>query len=93
MADSGIRVGFISPHSHNFCADCNRVRVTAEGRLLLCLGNEHSVDLLPIMRAEPGAVEPVKEAIIKAMPLKPERHYFDLNEEPQILRFMNATGG
>ena len=45
------------------------------------------------MRAESGAVEPVKEAIIKAMPLKPERHYFDLNEEPQILRFMNATGG
>ena len=93
MADSDIRVGFISPHSHNFCADCNRVRVTAEGRLLLCLGNEHSVDLLPVMRAEPGVIEPVKEAIIKAMSLKPERHYFDLNEEPQILRFMNATGG
>ena len=93
MADSDIRVGFISPHTHNFCADCNRVRVTVEGRLLLCLGNEHSVDLLPIMRADPGAIEPVKEAIIKAMPLKPERHYFDLNEEPQILRFMNATGG
>ncbi|HCH25317.1 MAG TPA: GTP 3',8-cyclase MoaA [Oceanospirillaceae bacterium] len=93
MADSDIRVGFISPHSHNFCADCNRVRVTAEGRLLLCLGNEHSVDLLPVMRAEPGALEPVKEAIVKAMSLKPERHYFDLNEEPQILRFMNATGG
>jgi cyclic pyranopterin phosphate synthase len=93
MADSDIRVGFISPHSHNFCADCNRVRVTAEGRLLLCLGNEHSVDLLPVMRAQPGAIEPVKEAIIKSMSLKPERHYFDLNEDPQILRFMNATGG
>ncbi len=93
MADSDIRVGFISPHTHNFCADCNRVRVTAEGRLLLCLGNEHSVDLLPVMRAEPGAIEPVKVAIVKAMSLKPERHYFDLSEEPQILRFMNATGG
>ncbi|WP_372810928.1 GTP 3',8-cyclase MoaA, partial [Litorivivens sp.] len=42
MVDSSIRVGFISPHSHNFCHLCNRVRVTVEGRLLLCLGNEHS---------------------------------------------------
>ena len=40
------RIGFISPHSHNFCSTCNRVRVTAEGRLLLCLGNEHSVHLM-----------------------------------------------
>ena len=93
MADSPIRVGFISPHSHNFCADCNRVRVTVEGRLLLCLGNEHGVDLLPIMRTHPGQTEPLKEAIVGAMPMKPERHYFDLHAEPQILRFMNATGG
>ncbi|MDP6968466.1 MAG: GTP 3',8-cyclase MoaA [Gammaproteobacteria bacterium] len=93
MADSPIRVGFISPHSHNFCADCNRVRVTVEGRLLLCLGNEHSVDLLPIMRTHPGQIEPLKEAIIAAMPLKPESHHFDLHAEPQILRFMNTTGG
>ena len=45
MPNHDTRIGFISPHSHNFCADCNRVRVTVEGRLLLCLGNEHSVDL------------------------------------------------
>ncbi len=44
------RVGFISPHSHNFCEDCNRVRVTAEGQLLLCLGQEHAVDLRRIVR-------------------------------------------
>jgi cyclic pyranopterin phosphate synthase len=50
MVDSQSRIGFISPHSHNFCAACNRVRVTAEGRLLLCLGNEHSVDLRAVMR-------------------------------------------
>ena len=93
MHDSSIKVGFISPHSHNFCADCNRVRVSVEGRLLLCLGNEHSVELLPILRKHPGKVEPVKEAIIAAMPLKPEKHHFDVNEAPQILRFMNATGG
>ncbi|MGB0445897.1 MAG: GTP 3',8-cyclase MoaA [Pseudomonadales bacterium] len=93
MADSPTRVGFISPHSHNFCADCNRVRVTASGRLLLCLGNEHGVDLLPIMRAYKGQIEPLKEAIIAAMPKKPEKHHFDLEAEPQILRFMNTTGG
>jgi cyclic pyranopterin phosphate synthase len=44
------RIGFISPVSHNFCEDCNRVRVTVEGRLLLCLGNEHAVDLREILR-------------------------------------------
>lgn len=93
MADSPTRVGFISPHSHNFCADCNRVRVTASGRLLLCLGNEHGVDLLPIMRAYKGQIEPLKEAITAAMPKKPEKHHFDLEAEPQILRFMNTTGG
>tara|TARA_B110000467_G_scaffold41547_1_gene38183 strand:- start:5616 stop:6515 length:900 start_codon:yes stop_codon:yes gene_type:complete len=93
MLNHGTRVGFISPHSHNFCGDCNRVRVTVEGRLLLCLGNEHSVDLMPILRSQPGQIEPLKQAIIAAMALKPEKHYFDLHEKPQILRFMNATGG
>lgn len=93
MADSGSRVGFISPHSHNFCGDCNRVRVTVEGRLLLCLGNEHSVDLKDVLRSYPGDVERLKQVIIDAMDLKPERHYFNNNEDPQILRFMNMTGG
>ena len=93
MASHNTRIGFISPHSHNFCGDCNRVRVTVEGRLLLCLGNEHSVDLMPILRGQPGQLEPLKQAIIASMALKPEKHHFDLNEKPQILRFMNATGG
>ena len=93
MPNHDTRIGFISPHSHNFCADCNRVRVTVEGRLLLCLGNEHSVDLMPILRCQPGQLKPLKEAIVAAMALKPEKHYFDLHEQPQILRFMNATGG
>lgn len=93
MADSASRVGFISPHSHNFCSTCNRVRVTAEGRLLLCLGNEHSMDLRAVLRQHPGDSQVLQEALIKAMDLKPERHYFDLNEEPQIVRFMNMTGG
>ncbi len=93
MPDSNIRVGFISPHSHNFCADCNRVRVTVEGRLLLCLGNEHSVDLKSILRAQQSGQISLEQTIIDAMQLKPEKHHFDLNGEPQILRFMNMTGG
>ncbi len=93
MSDSDSRIGFISPHSHNFCSECNRVRVTVEGRLLLCLGNEHSVDLRQVMRANPGNAELLRQTIIDSMALKPERHWFDLDEEPQILRFMNMTGG
>lgn len=93
MSDSPIRVGFISPHSHNFCATCNRVRVTVEGRLLLCLGNEHSVDLRRVLRAYPESNDKLRETIIKAMELKPERHYFDTQGDVQILRFMNMTGG
>jgi len=93
IAGSPIKVGFISPHSDNFCSQCNRVRVTAEGRLLLCLGNEHSVDLRAIMRAYPGDRARLKQEIIRAMNLKPERHYFDHHEAPEIVRFMNMTGG
>lgn len=93
MADSQSRIGFISPHSHNFCAACNRVRVTAEGRLLLCLGNEHSVDLRAVMRRYPGEIQRLKAAIVGAMTKKPERHHFTTDGEIQVLRFMNATGG
>jgi cyclic pyranopterin phosphate synthase len=87
------RVGFISPHSHNFCELCNRVRVTTEGRLLLCLGQEHSVDLRHILRSNPGDTESLKSAIIKSMDIKPKAHDFDLNRQPVILRHMNVTGG
>lgn len=93
MTDSQSRIGFISPHSHNFCGSCNRVRVTVEGRLLLCLGNEHSADLRAPIRAHSDNDQPLIETIINALPLKPERHYFDLDETPQIVRFMNMTGG
>ena len=87
------RIGFISPVSHNFCEDCNRVRVTVEGRLLLCLGNEHSVDLREILRGENSSLDDLKEAIIKSMDLKPERHYFYDKEHAQPIRLMNMTGG
>ena len=87
------KVGFISPHSHNFCGDCNRVRLTAEGRLLLCLGQEHSVDLRKVLRTWPGDMEALKGAIRGSMAIKPEGHTFNLNEQPMIFRHMSHTGG
>ncbi len=87
------KIGFISPHSHNFCDDCNRVRVTAEGMLLLCLGQEHSMDLRKVVRANPNDDAVLKAAIIDAMQLKPKGHDFNLNEQPIIMRHMSATGG
>lgn len=87
------RVGFISPHSENFCAACNRVRLTVEGRLLLCLGAEHSVDLKRVLRAHPGNMDRLKQAILAAMQIKPERHVFEVAAQPVILRHMSATGG
>ena len=87
------RVGFISPHSHNFCESCNRVRLTCEGRLLLCLGQEHSVDLRRVLRAHPGELESVKQAIRDSMHIKPKGHEFNLSAKPVIFRHMNVTGG
>lgn len=87
------RIGFISPHSNNFCASCNRVRVTATGRLLLCLGQENSVDLRAPLREHSG-IEQVREVIVAAMAQKPKEHDFtQQQDEPKILRFMNASGG
>ncbi|WP_457807974.1 GTP 3',8-cyclase MoaA [Kushneria sp. EE4] len=93
MPDSNSRIGFISPHSHNFCDSCNRVRVTCEGRLLLCLGNEHSTDLREVIRDNPGEIEPLKQRIRDSMSLKPHRHHFTTDGDVQIVRFMNMTGG
>lgn len=93
LAGSDTRIGFISPHSHNFCGTCNRVRLTVEGRLLLCLGNEHSVDLKSVIRSHPGDSIRLKQAIVEAMAIKPERHHFDLKAHPVIFRHMSVTGG
>jgi cyclic pyranopterin phosphate synthase len=87
------RIGLISPHSHNFCGSCNRVRVTSEGRLLLCLGQEHSVDLRRVLRGNPLDDGRVRAAIVDAMRIKPHGHEFVLGDRPYILRHMNATGG
>lgn len=91
VAGSENKIGFISPMSENFCSSCNRVRLTTEGRLLLCLGNEHSVDLRDPLRDGVSDQE-LKDIILKAIGNKPERHYFD-PEDTRILRFMSATGG
>jgi len=88
-----IRVGFISPHSHNFCASCNRVRLTAEGQLLLCLGQEHSADLKQVVRQHPGDDAALQQAIIDSLEIKPEGHDFDIRSNEVLLRHMNLTGG
>lgn len=89
----GTRVGFISPVSHNFCESCNRVRVTVEGRLLLCLGNEHSMDLRQVLREHPEDKALLKQHIRQAMDLKPLKHYFYDADHSQPVRLMNMTGG
>jgi GTP 3',8-cyclase len=88
-----IQVGFISPVSHNFCETCNRVRVTVEGRLLLCLGNEYSTDLRSVLRDNTTDSEALKQIITEAMDIKPLKHHFYDENETQVVRFMNMTGG
>lgn len=90
---SRTRVGFISPHSHNFCDHCNRVRLTADGKLLLCLGQEHSIDLRRVVRANPIDNQPLYDAIRYAITIKPEGHEFDIDSQAVIFRHMNVTGG
>jgi cyclic pyranopterin phosphate synthase len=93
VADTNSRVGFISPHSHNFCESCNRVRVTVQGRLLLCLGQDHSLDLRHVLRAHPGDDQRLQQAIIDSMAIKPKGHDFDLSRQVVIMRHMSVTGG
>ena len=86
------RIGFISPHSRNFCADCNRMRVTARGELFPCLGSETMVDLLPAARA--GDEAGLRDLILQAAGAKPQAHQFDLSQPgASVVRFMSRTGG
>jgi cyclic pyranopterin phosphate synthase len=93
VAGSATRIGFISPHSNNFCGDCNRVRVTAEGKLVLCLGHEGALDLKALLRRHPGDGRRLRHALVEALQLKPERHFFRNDEQVQVVRFMSVTGG
>ena len=88
-----IRVGFISPQSHSFGGSCDRVRLTVEGRLILCLGHEQSVDLMSILRGGHNDRALLECAIIEAMKAKPYRHEFQVNDDVQVVRLMNMTGG
>lgn len=93
IADTHTKIGFISPHSHNFCESCNRVRITCKGELFLCLGQEDKVDLMPLLRNSPDD-DPLREAILYSMQIKPKGHDFDLRRaEPAVVRFMSMTGG
>ena len=94
VADSKTKVGFISPHSHNFCESCNRVRITCKGELYLCLGQTDKIELMPLLRDNPNDDAPLIEAILGSMAIKPKGHDFDLRRaEPAVIRFMSHTGG
>ena len=94
VENSSSKIGFISPHSHNFCEACNRVRISCKGELYLCLGQEDKIELMPILRAHPNNDEPLIQAIIDSMSIKPKGHDFDLQgATPAVVRFMSHTGG
>ena len=87
------RIGFISPHSHNFCDTCNRVRITAKGELYPCLGQNDAVNLLQVLRSD-NSEEGLRQAIIDSMGIKPFGHDFTQQmDAPHVVRFMSMTGG
>ncbi|MGF1642712.1 MAG: GTP 3',8-cyclase MoaA [Thiotrichales bacterium] len=91
VAGTRLRLGFITPISQHFCETCNRVRISVDGTIYLCLGQEDSFPLRPILRQGASDAE-LREAILAAIALKPERHEF--RDKPEkVLRFMSMTGG
>ena len=94
IANQSTKIGFISPHSHNFCDTCNRVRVSSKGELFLCLGQEEKIELMPLLRQHPDDDWPIQKAILESMRIKPESHDFNLEtNKPSVIRFMSHTGG
>ena len=91
IANTDINIGFITPISQHFCETCNRVRLTVDGTLHLCLGQEHSYPLREILRNGVTDDE-LEQHIIKAIALKPENHEFSDNPS-KLVRFMSQTGG
>lgn len=91
VAGSRVRIGFITPISRHFCASCNRVRLTADGMLFLCLGQEHSLDVKTPLRQGCSDAD-LAQLLRAAVQLKPERHEF-VEEPGKIIRIMSATGG
>lgn len=95
VAETGGRLGLITPLTHNFCAGCNRVRVTCTGQIYMCLGQSDSVDLRAALRG-PNPETSLNSALDRAMINKPERHNFDISERgaaPALARHMSVTGG
>ncbi|MBR0753084.1 GTP 3',8-cyclase MoaA [Bradyrhizobium jicamae] len=95
VAETGGTIGFITPLTHNFCEDCNRVRVTASGILHTCLGQEDAVDLKAVMRSSDEEAD-LERAIDDAIRVKPRGHDFVIDRNgapPALSRHMSATGG
>ncbi len=96
VEETGGRVGFITPLTHNFCESCNRVRLTCTGQLFMCLGQEDEADLRTVARNNPGDDAPLIEAIHAAIARKPKGHDFDYSRQTvsgQVTRHMSHTGG
>ena len=96
LEETGQKIGFITPLSHNFCESCNRVRLTCTGELYMCLGQEDMADLRAPLRAWPEDDRPLQEAIRAAISLKPKGHDFDYSRQRldgQMPRHMSHTGG
>lgn len=91
IAGSDHQIGFITPISQHFCETCNRVRLSADGTLYLCLGQEHSYSFRSLLRDNASQAE-LEQAIKQAIELKPERHEF-VERPKKIDRFMSQTGG
>jgi cyclic pyranopterin phosphate synthase len=95
IEETGGRLGMITPLTNNFCAGCNRIRVTATGQLYPCLGGGERVDLRAALRSDAPEVN-LARALAEAMHIKPERHHFDISRrgaEPAQPRHMSVTGG
>ncbi|MFM9162664.1 MAG: GTP 3',8-cyclase MoaA, partial [Methylocystis sp.] len=95
VAETGGRIGFITPLTHNFCESCNRVRVTCTGKLYMCLGQEDAADLRAPLRAsqDDGALH---AALTEAIGRKPKGHDFVIDrslQAPAVQRHMSMTGG
>ena len=95
LAETGGRVGFITPMSHKFCESCNRVRVTCTGVLHTCLGQDDATDLRGLLRAHPNDDGPVRDAVLGALVTKPKGHDFVIarGAGPSVARHMSTTGG
>ena len=95
LEETGQKIGFITPLTHNFCESCNRVRLTCTGQLYMCLGQDDDADLRKVLREtdDDGALE---AAIREAITRKPKGHDFDYSRqkvEGQVSRHMSVTGG